>query len=184
MDTHTHTACFALDLEEHQTRDVSGDADSKSMRAAPYPSPLRLHRKEHVNHESHARLLFQVKTEVLVEDEEEIAEGDLITIRVTMTRTNLEEGERAPPVHAPYFPTKRKEGWYLILAHNQTLIMMEKVFDAKRTFVHELKCFGPGASARRPAYPYHPHCLPARLAVASVRPPSPGSSASHASLFT
>lgn len=66
--------------------------------------------------------------EVLVEDEEEIAEGDLITVRVSVTRGNLDEGEKAPDVHAPYFPTVKQEGWWFILAtETKYIITMEKV---------------------------------------------------------
>lgn len=71
-----------------------------------------------------------MKNEVLVEDEEEIAEGDLITVRVTVTRTNLEEGERAADVHAPHFPGQRQEGWWFIMAtETKYIITMEKVRD-------------------------------------------------------
>lgn len=70
----------------------------------------------------------QVTNEVLVEDEEEIAEGDLITVRVSVTRGNLDEGEKAPDVHAPYFPTVKQEGWWFILAtETKYIITMEKV---------------------------------------------------------
>jgi len=88
---------------------------------------------------------LEVTTEVLVEDETEIAEGDLVTIKVTMTRVNLPEGVNAGPVHAPFFPASRREGWWVILAHGQKIIIaMERVENKERTFVHELKVFGPG----------------------------------------
>lgn len=84
--------------------------------------------------------------EVLVEDEAEIAEGDLVTIKVSMTRANLlGEGETAGPVHAPHFPAARKEGWWVILSHaNKLIIAMERVEAPQRSFTHELKVFGPG----------------------------------------
>ncbi len=88
---------------------------------------------------------LDVKTEVLVEDETEIAEGDLVTIKVSITRANLEEGEAAGLVHAPFFPGARKEGWWVILAHaNKVIIAMERVENPARAFTHELKVFGPG----------------------------------------
>jgi translocation protein SEC63 len=99
------------------------------------------------NHRQVCHLLprLEVNTEVLVEDEAEIAEGDLVTIKVHITRTNLGEGESAGPVHAPHFPGARKEGWWVVLAHaGKVIIAMERVENAARSFTHELKVFGPG----------------------------------------
>ena len=45
------------------------------------------------------------------EDEEEIAEKDTVTLQVTMTRRNVEDGGKASPVHAPHFPVKKDEAW-------------------------------------------------------------------------
>ena len=88
---------------------------------------------------------LEVTTEVMVEDETEIAEGDLVTVKVTMTRANLPKGVDAGPAHAPFFPVSRREGWWVILAHGQKIIIaMERVENKERTFVHELKVFGPG----------------------------------------
>ena len=42
--------------------------------------------------------LFDVDVKAFVEDEDEIATNDLVTIRVTITRKNLKEGEFARPV--------------------------------------------------------------------------------------
>lgn len=87
----------------------------------------------------------EVSTEVGVEDESEIAEGDLVTVKVSVTRVNLPEGASAGAVHAPYFPATRREGWWVILAHGQKVIIaMERVENDARTFTHELKVFGPG----------------------------------------
>ena len=107
-----------------------------------------IHPPTHSNHNKTADVLqvchllprLDVSTEVLVEDETEIAEGDLITVKVSVTRTNLDEDEKAGPVHAPYFPATRKEGWWIILAHAQKVIIaMERVENNARTFTHELK---------------------------------------------
>lgn len=103
-------------------------------------SDLSPEQKDDVFKVCHILPRLEIKNEVLVEDEEEIAEGDLITIKVrspsphplrglraqskalpmhmvwlltctykqvTVTRANLDEGESAPAVHAPYFPSTK-----------------------------------------------------------------------------
>lgn len=44
-----------------------------------------------------------------------IGDEDVCTLRLRITRTNVTEGETAPPVHAPEYPTEKKEKWYLLL---------------------------------------------------------------------
>lgn len=44
-----------------------------------------------------------------------IFEQDLATLRVTITRENVKEGEHAPPVYAPLFPKTIQEGLWVIL---------------------------------------------------------------------
>jgi hypothetical protein len=56
---------------------------------------------------------------VFVEDESQIAEGDVVTIKVTVTRLNVPEGEEAPLVHCPYFPGSREEGLWFIVGFNK-----------------------------------------------------------------
>jgi translocation protein SEC63 len=45
-----------------------------------------------------------------------IYEGDVVTLRVTVTRENVPEGEDCPPVYAPRFPRAVREAWWFVLA--------------------------------------------------------------------
>ena len=49
---------------------------------------------------------------------DDVYENDLITIRVTLTRENVEDGKNASPVHAPHFPRALSEAWWVILTTN------------------------------------------------------------------
>lgn len=47
--------------------------------------------------------------------EADIVEGDVVTLTVLLTRTNLNMNEAAGPVHAPWFPDIKFEEWWLFL---------------------------------------------------------------------
>ncbi|EZG55908.1 DnaJ domain protein [Gregarina niphandrodes] len=57
---------------------------------------------------------------VYVEDEKEICVGDIATCRLTITRQNLNDGDAQGDIHAPYFPDKRQEEWFVFIADKQT----------------------------------------------------------------
>jgi len=80
-----------------------------------------------------------------VEDEEEIAEKDTVTLQVKFTRKNVPEGERAPPVHAPHLPFKKEEAYWVMLteATQKQLIAVDKVTAQDREVTHELKFLAP-----------------------------------------
>lgn len=83
---------------------------------------------------------IEVNVDVFVEDEEEIAENDLVTVKLTATRKNVSEGKNTPPVYAPKYPDVLKESWHAILANrDQKIICLEKVTDQGRTFTAELR---------------------------------------------
>merc|ERR1711862_192855 len=58
----------------------------------------------------------ELRAEVVVEDESDIAVGDIATVKVEMKRNNLKEGEVAGRVHAPLFPEAKFEEWWFLLA--------------------------------------------------------------------
>lgn len=59
--------------------------------------------------------LVELSYTVEVNDEAEMAEGDMSTLKVTLTRTNLSKAECAGPVHAPFFPAVKYEEWWLLV---------------------------------------------------------------------
>ena len=69
-----------------------------------------------------------------VEDEEFIAEGDVITASVSLAHRNLGPEEAVPAVFAPLFPLPRKEAWYLFItnAANNKLVAMKTARDVSR----------------------------------------------------
>ncbi|KAG5175937.1 DnaJ-like/ Sec63 translocase subunit [Tribonema minus] len=80
-----------------------------------------------------------------VEDEEEIAEGDLVTIKVTITRNNLPDGDKCPPVYAPRYPGVREEGWWVLLASTRSnqVLSYGHVQATGRVCEKELKLMAP-----------------------------------------
>lgn len=79
-----------------------------------------------------------------------IYEGDIVTLRVTMTRLNVAEGDECPPVYAPRYPRILRESWWFVLsdvpkaegrnaAPQQARIhACERNNSQKRVVVHEL----------------------------------------------
>jgi len=87
-----------------------------------------------------------VGTKVFVDDDEDdnVYEGDLCTIRVTLTRNNLAKGEKAGLIHAPYFPFPKQEAWWILLGTKEgKIIHIEKVVDPSRIVHHNIKFLAP-----------------------------------------
>ncbi|CCI50662.1 unnamed protein product [Albugo candida] len=57
----------------------------------------------------------EVKVTLGVEDEQEIAEGDIMTVTVELTRKNVKENETCDLVYAPRFPYPKAERWYCVV---------------------------------------------------------------------
>eukprot|EP01041_Mallomonas_annulata_P005476 gene5476-11016_t len=94
-----------------------------------------------------------------------IYEQDLVTLRITIVRENVAEGESAPPVHAPLFPKPLREGWWILLADKPkttsekkdkeknggeqssgglaNIHAVEKITDQSRVVVHEVRFLAP-----------------------------------------
>ena len=54
-----------------------------------------------------------------VEDADEVAAGDSVTVLVTLER-DAEEVSKVPTVHAPRFPKPKEEGWWLVVGDVKT----------------------------------------------------------------
>jgi len=90
---------------------------------------------------------LSVETNIFVDDDEDhqVYAGDLCTIRVTLTRNNLDEGETAGFVHAPHFPFPRREAWWVALGTKDgKIISIEKITDPERVIEHDIKFLAPG----------------------------------------
>ena len=70
---------------------------------------------------------LEVKFTVAVEDEDQICQADMLTLTVEMDRTNLEPGEEAGPVHAPHWPSKRQETWFIFGGMGNELRFFKKI---------------------------------------------------------
>lgn len=103
-------------------------------------------------------------TEQAQVDGEAIYEQDLVTLRVTITRENVSEGESAPAVHAPHFPVPLKESWWILLTDKPksdgkaskkedkaegvsggqvNIHAVEKISDQSRVISHEVRFLAP-----------------------------------------
>jgi len=101
---------------------------------------------------------IDVQLKYFVEDEEEIAERDTVTLQVTITRTNIADGEKAPPVHAPYYPGKKEECWWVLLSEveHKHLVRLDKVTDQSKVVVHETMFMAP---QRKGTYKFNVHVI-------------------------
>eukprot|EP00611_Tribonema_gayanum_P017928 TRINITY_DN3090_c0_g2_i1.p1 TRINITY_DN3090_c0_g2~~TRINITY_DN3090_c0_g2_i1.p1 ORF type:complete len:649 (-),score=300.82 TRINITY_DN3090_c0_g2_i1:64-2010(-) len=91
-----------------------------------------------------------VDVKAYVDDEGEIAEGDLVTIKVTITRQNLREGETCPPAFAPHYPGARQEGWWVMLAsvRSSQVLACQHVTVTDRVTETELKLMAPNRPSK------------------------------------
>ncbi|KAE8905992.1 hypothetical protein PF005_g494 [Phytophthora fragariae] len=58
---------------------------------------------------------MELQITIGVEDEEFIAEGDIMTVTVKLTRKNVKEGDTCDLVYAPRFPYPKMERWYCVV---------------------------------------------------------------------
>lgn len=84
---------------------------------------------------------LNVEAKLFVQGEEELVEGDLVTLRATITRLNLPALATAGPVHAPYFKDLKFEEWWLFVLDQRTggLVMYKRSLCPDAHFVEDLQ---------------------------------------------
>ena len=84
---------------------------------------------------------IEVKIDYYVEGEKEIAVGDILTIKLTITHKTLKEGETLGFVHSNQFPFLKQSSWFLVFtdAEENDFLAMEKLFIKEQVFVKEIK---------------------------------------------
>lgn len=78
-----------------------------------------------VNHVSKVELVATVQIDGEEPDENGqtvICVGDLATVTITLTRTNLQDGEAAGAVSAPFFPEPKFEQWHIFLTESMQTV--------------------------------------------------------------
>lgn len=82
----------------------------------------------------------RVQVDIFVEDEGEIAENDLVTIKVTLTRNNVPEWGKVQPVYAPKYPLFGDEGWWVLVGDlsRKTIFSFERITDSGRVVFKEV----------------------------------------------
>ena len=71
-------------------------------------------------------------------------EGDLCTVRVTITHNNVEKGQKIGLAHAPLFPYPKQTAWWVILGTKEgKIINAEKIVATGRVVHHAIKFLAP-----------------------------------------
>ena len=76
---------------------------------------------------------------------EDIFEGDLVRLRVTLTRENVREGDVAPPVYAPFYPAVIEEAWWVLLTHpvSGQVLAADRITDQGRVMQQDMRFMAP-----------------------------------------
>ena len=83
----------------------------------------------------------KISAKIHVEDEPDIAEGDIATCEVEINRGNLSENEAEGPVHAPLFPVSKFEEFWAMLINtaNGKLITFSRIRSTEKKVVEKLR---------------------------------------------
>jgi hypothetical protein len=92
--------------------------------------------------------LIDLKIECYVEGEKEIAVGDFLTCKLTITQPNLAEGEQTGFIHSNRYPYLKQCQWYMFFTDPEEtdFIRMDKIFLKSRleTVDHKQRVMQPG----------------------------------------
>lgn len=85
--------------------------------------------------------LVDVDIKFFVEGEEEIAVGDILTIKLTITHKNLGDNDTLGFIHSNKFPYLKQSSWYLVFtdAEEINFLAMEKLPIKEKVHVKEIK---------------------------------------------
>lgn len=78
---------------------------------------------------------------IFVDGEKEIAVGDIVTIKLQITHTNLKDNESLGYVHSNKFPFLKHSTWYLVFTDEQEneIKGMEKLIIKEKVHIKEIK---------------------------------------------
>lgn len=67
--------------------------------------------------------------------------GAALPHQVTLTRKNVKEGDKAPPVYAPKYPLFADEGWWVLVGdmNRKTIFSFERITDNGRVVSKEVR---------------------------------------------
>lgn len=91
---------------------------------------------------------LNVRVVAEVDDEDFIAEEDIMTIKITLTRENVAKDETCDLVYAPQFPFPKAERWIAILGDARTnrIHCMEKITGQDRETTHSMIIRAPSSA--------------------------------------
>lgn len=72
--------------------------------------------------------LIEMELDICVDDEESIAEGDIMTLTVKLTRENVAQDDTCDLVYAPEYPFPKAERWFVLIGDtNMNLMSTAKI---------------------------------------------------------
>ncbi|CAI5701142.1 hypothetical protein KXD40_004278 [Peronospora effusa] len=88
---------------------------------------------------------MELQISIAVDDEEFIAEGDIMTVTVKLTRKNVKEGDTCDLVYAPRFPYPKMERWYCVVGDTKMnhLHSFAKMTSQEHVFEQKLQLQAP-----------------------------------------
>lgn len=82
---------------------------------------------------------FSVESKVLGEND--VAVGDILTIKIQIISKNLEDNQKSGFIHSNNYPFLKKSHWYMIITDKDEneFFNIEKIHLREKTYVKEIK---------------------------------------------